>query len=89
MKIIKGARKFPLFARLGDTYFARDEKRIYAYGKAASQGGSALMGIAQSLVFPRCRRVYLPSTGRSRGRIGTVSPYAPPLEHLHLLTTCP
>ena len=32
MKIIKGAEVFS-FRSLGDTYFARDEKRIYAYGK--------------------------------------------------------
>ena len=32
MKIIKGA-EVSSFLSLGDTYFARDEKRIYAYGK--------------------------------------------------------
>ena len=32
MKIIKGA-EVSSFRSLGDTYFARDEKRIYAYGK--------------------------------------------------------
>lgn len=33
MKIIKGA-EVSSFLSLGDTYFARDEKRIYAYGMA-------------------------------------------------------
>ena len=32
VKIIKGA-EVSSFLSLGDTYFARDEKRIYAYGK--------------------------------------------------------
>ena len=32
VKIIKGA-EVSSFRSLGDTYFARDEKRIYAYGK--------------------------------------------------------
>ncbi len=32
VKIIKGAEVFS-FRSLGDTYFARDDKRIYAYGK--------------------------------------------------------
>lgn len=32
MKIIKGA-EVSSFRSLGDTYFARDEQRIYAYGK--------------------------------------------------------
>ena len=32
MKIIKGA-EVSSFHSLGDTYFARDDKRIYAYGK--------------------------------------------------------
>ena len=36
MKIIKGA-EVSSFRSLGDTYFARDEKRIYAYGKQLSR----------------------------------------------------
>ena len=36
MKIIKGA-EISSFRSLGDTYFARDEKRIYAYGKQLSK----------------------------------------------------
>ena len=36
VKIIKGA-EVSSFRSLGDTYFARDEKRIYAYGKQLSK----------------------------------------------------
>lgn len=38
VKIIKGA-EVSSFLSLGDTYFARDEKRIYAYGKQLPKAG--------------------------------------------------
>ncbi len=88
VKIIKGA-EVSSFRSLGDTYFARDEKRIYAYGKQLLQGGFALMGIAQSLVFPRCQAGVLPQPGDPRGRIGTVLRYAPRRTHPRLPTIWP
>ena len=41
VKIIKGA-EVSSFLSLGDTYFARDEKRIYAYGKQLPKASPSL-----------------------------------------------
>ena len=84
MKIIKGA-EISSFRSLGDTYFARDEKRIYAYGKQlpkAELTSWELLGTGIPAMPGGC----ITSTGRSRERIGTVLPYAPRGTHLCSLT---
>ena len=65
MKIIKGAEVFS-FRSLGDTYFARDEKRIYAYGKQLPKAeliSWELLGHGIPAMPSGC----ITSTGRSRG----------------------
>ena len=50
------------FRSLGDTYFARDENGSMLTVSSFPRR-SALMGIAQSLVFPRCQAGVLPQPG--------------------------
>ena len=69
VKIIKGA-EVSSFRSLGDTYFARDEKRIYAYGKQLSQSRADFLGTTWALVFPRCQAGVLPQPGDQRGGSG-------------------
>lgn len=57
MKIIKGA-EVSSFRSLGDTYFARDEKRIYAYGKQLSKADLTAWELLSHWYSRDARRVY-------------------------------
>ena len=72
VKIIKGA-EVSSFRSLGDTYFARDEQRIYAYGKQLPKAELTSWELRWALVFPAMPSGCITSTGRLRGGVGTVS----------------
>ena len=57
VKIIKGA-EVSTFRSLGDTYFARDEKRIYAYGKQLSKADLPSWELLSHWYSRDARRVY-------------------------------
>ena len=57
MKIIKGA-EVSSFLSLGDTYFARDEKRTYAYGKQLSKADLPSWELLSHWYSRDAKRVY-------------------------------
>ena len=57
VKIIKGA-EVSSFRSLGDTYFARDEKRIYAYGKQLPKADLPSWELLSHWYSRDARRVY-------------------------------
>ena len=57
VKIIKGA-EVSSFRSLGDTYFARDEKRIYAYGKQLSKADLTSWELLSHWYSRDTKRVY-------------------------------
>lgn len=71
MKIIKGA-EVSSFRSLGDTYFARDEKRIYAYGKQLPKAELTSWELLGHWYSRDAKRVYYLNR-EIKGRIGTVS----------------
>ena len=62
VKIIKGAG-VSSFRSLGDTYFARDEKRIYAYGKQLPKADLPSWELLGHWYSPRCQAGVLPQPG--------------------------
>ena len=59
VKIIKGA-EVSSFRSLGDTYFARDEKRIYVYGKQLSKAELTSWELLGHWYSRDAKRVYTP-----------------------------
>ena len=82
MKVIKGA-EVSSFRSLGDTYFARDEKRIYAYGKQLPKADLPSWELLSHWYSRDAKRVYYLNR-EIKGRIGPVSQYAPRWTHLRL-----
>lgn len=87
MKIIKGA-EVSSFRSLGDTYFARDEKRIYAYGKQLPKADLPSWELLSHWYSRDAKRVYYLNR-EIKGRIGTVLWYVPLWTRLHLLIIWP
>ena len=86
MKIIKGA-EVSSFRSLGDTYFARDEKRIYAYGKQLSKADLTSWELLSHWYSRDAKRVYYLNReikGADRDSFTVCTPLdAPPLaDHL-------
>ncbi len=86
VKIIKGA-EVSSFRSLGDTYFARDKKRIYAYGKQLPKVELASWELLRHWYSHDAKRVYyltreIKGAGRDSFTVCT-PPDAPPLaDHL-------
>ena len=74
VKIIKGA-EVSSFRSLGDTYFARDEKRIYAYGKQLSKADLTAWELLSHWYSRDAKRVYYLNR-EIKARIGTVLQFA-------------
>ena len=86
MKIIKGA-EVSSFLSLGDTYFARDEKRIYAYGKQLPKADLPSWELLSHWYSRDAKRVYYLNReikGADRDSFTVCTPLdAPPLaDHL-------
>ena len=86
VKIIKGA-EVSSFRSLGDTYFARDEKRIYAYGKQLSKADLTSWELLSHWYSRDTKRVYYLNRvikGADRASFTVCTPLnAPPLaDHL-------
>ena len=86
VKIIKGA-EVSSFRSLGDTYFARDEKRIYAYGKQLSKAELTSWELLGHWYSRDAKRVYYLNReikGADRGSFTVCTPIdaAPLAEHL-------
>ena len=86
VKIIKGV-EVSSFRSLGDTYFARDEKRIYAYGKQLPKADLASWELLGHWYSRDARRVYYLNReikGADRDSFTVCTPLdAPPLsDHL-------
>ena len=87
VKVIKGAEGSS-FRSLGDTYFARDEKRIYAYGKQLPKAELTSWELLGHWYSRDAKRVYYLNR-EIKGRIGTVSQSAPRWTRLCSLTIWP
>ena len=86
VKIIKGA-EVSSFRSLGDTYFARDDKRIYAYGKQLSKADLASWELLEHWYSRHARRVdYLNREikGADRDSFTVCTPLDAPLLADHL-----
>ena len=86
VKIVKGA-EVPTFCSLGDTFFARDHKRIYAYGKQLPKADLAFWELLRHWYSRDARRVYYLNReikGADRDSFAVCTPLnAPPLsDHL-------
>ena len=86
VKIIKDA-EVSSFRSLGDTYFARDEKRIYAYGKQLPKAELTSWELLRHWYSRDARRVYYLNReikGADRDSFAVCTPLdAPPLaDHL-------
>ena len=86
VKIIKGA-EVASFRSLGDTYFARDEKRIYAYGKQLPKADLPSWELLSHWYSRDAKRVYYLNReikGADRDSFTVCTPLdAPPLaDHL-------
>ncbi len=77
VKIIKGA-EVSSFRSLGDTYFARDEKRIYAYGKQLPKAELTSWELLGHWYSRDARRVYYLNReikGADRDSFTCISPW--------------
>ena len=86
MKIIKGA-EVSSFRSLGDTYFARDEKRIYAYGKQLPKADLPSWKLLSHWYSRDARRVYYLNReikGADRDSFTVCTPWDAPLLTDHL-----
>ena len=84
MKVIKGA-EVSSFRSLGDTYFARDKKRIYAYGKQLPKVNLATWELLSHWYSRDAKRVYYLNReikGADRDSFTVCTPLdAPPLAY--------
>ena len=86
VKIIKGA-EISSFRSLGDTYFARDEKRIYAYGKQLPKADLPSWELLSHWYSRDARRVYYLNReikGADRDSFAVCTPLDTPLLADHL-----
>ena len=86
VKIVKGA-EVSSFRSLGDTYFARDDKRIYAYGKQLPKAELASWELLEHWYSRDARRVYYLNReikGADRDSFTVCTPLDAPLLADHL-----